>query len=45
MKKAFIIFGTLLCLTFSYVNYFGISVWDSMKIGKWGPGGPGTYHK
>ena len=45
MKKAFIIYGTAICLIFAYANYTGWTVADSVKSGKWGPKGHSQYHK
>lgn len=45
MKKAFLIYGTAICLAFGYASYTGWSVTDSVKAGKWSPHGHTAYHK
>ena len=45
MKKAFIVYGTAICLIFGYASYSGWTVSDSVKSGKWGPQGQNAYHK
>lgn len=45
MKFFFIVYGTGICLFFSYATYSGWTVVDSIKSGKWGPRGHNVYHK
>lgn len=45
MKKAFIVYGTTICLIFAYASYTGWTISDSVKSGKWGPQGHSVYHK
>jgi len=45
MKKAFLVYGTVISLVFAYASYTGWSVSDSVQSGKWGPQGHSAYHK
>lgn len=46
MAKAYLVFGTVVCLVFVYASYTGWSVWDSASAGQWGPQGQqGVHHK
>ncbi len=45
MKKAFIAYGTAICLIFAYASYTGWTVTDGLKSTKWAPAGNNVYHK
>ena len=45
MKKGFIVYGIAICLVFVYASYSGLTVYESLKSGKWDSKGQNTYHK
>ena len=44
MTKFYIVFGILVTGAFGYANTIGLSVYDAMKSGQWGPRGQGVHH-